>query len=315
MLTLVGVVGYVIIESASFFDAFYMTVITISTVGYGEVIELSEAGRAFSIVLVIVGVGLVFYTATAALELVFERQPLREQRALQKKIDSLDGHYIVCGFGRVGRHAWEHIIGDGQDCVVIDRDSDRADNARQAGALVVEGDATQNDTLERAGIDRAAGLVASVEKDSDNLVIVLSARSANHDMVISARADDTEVESKMVLAGADRVVAPQVVGGHRLAELTVHKEVADFVDLVHAGRHVEFRVEEFEIADGTDLAGSNLRDSDIRSRSGAMVFALEQPDGTVVVNPSPDTAFQAGARLVAIGTDQQLRQLRLLVEP
>lgn len=315
MLTLVGVVGYVIIESASFFDAFYMTVITISTVGYGEVIELSEAGRAFSIVLVIVGVGLVFYTATAALELVFERQPLREQRALQKKIDSLDGHYIVCGFGRVGRHAWEHIIGDGQDCVVIDRDSDRADNARQAGALVVEGDATQNDTLERAGIDRAAGLVASVEKDSDNLVIVLSARSANRDMVISARADDTEVESKMVLAGADRVVAPQVVGGHRLAELTVHKEVADFVDLVHAGRHVEFRVEEFEIADGTDLAGSNLRDSDIRSRSGAMVFALEQPDGTVVVNPSPDTAFQAGARLVAIGTDQQLRQLRLLVEP
>lgn len=315
MLTLVGVVGYVIIESASFFDAFYMTVITISTVGYGEVIELSEAGRAFSIVLVIVGVGLVFYTATAALELVFERQPLREQRALQKKIDSLDGHYIVCGFGRVGRHAWEHIVGDGQDCVVIDRDSERADHARQAGALVVEGDATQNDTLDRAGIDRAAGLVASVEKDSDNLVIVLSARSANHDMVISARADDTEVESKMVLAGADRVVAPQVVGGHRLAELTVHKEVADFVDLVHAGRHVEFRVEEFEIADGTDLAGSNLRDSDIRSRSGAMVFALEQPDGTVVVNPSPDTAFQAGARLVAIGTDQQLRQLRLLVEP
>lgn len=315
MLTLVGVVGYVIIESASFFDAFYMTVITISTVGYGEVIELSEAGRAFSIVLVIVGVGLVFYTATAALELVFERQPLREQRALQKKIDSLDGHYIVCGFGRVGRHAWEHIVGDGQDCVVIDRDSERADHARQAGALVVEGDATQNDTLDRAGIDRAAGLVASVEKDSDNLVIVLSARSANRDMVISARADDTEVESKMVLAGADRVVAPQVVGGHRLAELTVHKEVADFVDLVHAGRHVEFRVEEFEIADGTDLAGSNLRDSDIRSRSGAMVFALEQPDGTVVVNPSPDTAFQAGARLVAIGTDQQLRQLRLLVEP
>jgi voltage-gated potassium channel len=314
VLTLVGAAGYMAIESEGFFDSFYMTIITISTVGYGEIFELSTAGRLFSIVLVVLGVGLVFYTATATFEFAFERQPTRRIRALQKQIDGLSGHYIICGFGRVGRNAWRRIEGEGHDSVVLDNNPDRVQMATDMGALAIEGDATQNQALERAGISRAAGLIASVKLDSDNLVIVLSARSVNRDIMISARADTTESEDKLVLAGADRVVAPQVVGGHRLAELTVHREVADFVDLVHGGRHVEFKVEEFPLEDGASLVGLNLRQSEIRSRSGAMVFALEEPDGGLVVNPNPDIVFAPGCRLVAIGTDSQLQALRKMIE-
>ncbi|NNF70542.1 MAG: potassium channel family protein, partial [Acidimicrobiia bacterium] len=234
-LTMLGTGGYVVIESASVFDSFYMTIITISTVGFEEVIELSAAGRTLSVVLVVLGVGLVFYTATAAVELIIANQPKRRMRALEREVDSLSGHYVVCGFGRVGRNAWQHIVDDGKSVVVIDNSPEKIEAATAAGALAVEGDATHNDILELAGVSRAAGLVASVAQDSDNLVIVLSSRTANPGLLITARANEGEAEEKLVMAGADRVVAPPKVGGHRLAALVLHRELADFVDLVHGG--------------------------------------------------------------------------------
>ena len=313
-LTAIGTVGYAIIESAPIFDAFYMTIITISTVGFAEVIDLSTAGRTLSVFLVVLGVGLVFYTATAAVELIIANQPKRRKKALEREIDNLSGHYIVCGFGRVGRNAWQHIVDDKKSVVVIDKSADKAEAAAEVGALVLEGDATHNEILQRAGVTRAAGLVASVEQDSDNLVIVLSARSANPGLLITARANEGEAEEKLVMAGADRVVAPPKVGGHRLAALVLHRELADFVDLVHGGRTVEFKVEEFQIVAGSPLAGVSLRESEIRGRSGAMVFAIEEPGGGLVVNPDPDLVFLDGARVVAIGTDDQLSRLRTLVD-
>jgi len=313
-LTAAGTVGYVVIESASVFDSFYMTIITISTVGFEEVIELSSVGRTLSVVLVVLGVGLVFYTATAAIEVIIANQPKRWKRALEREIDSLTGHYIVCGFGRVGRNAWQHIVDDGKQVVVIDHNPEKVEAAAAAGALVVEGDATRNEILERSGVTRAAGLVASVEQDSDNLVIVLSSRTANPGILITARANEGEAEEKLVMAGADRVVAPPKVGGHRLAALVLHRELADFVDLVHGGRTVEFKVEEFLIRADSSLAGVSLRESQIRGRSGAMVFAVEEPGGGLIVNPDPDLIFAVDARVVAIGTDEQLGRLRVLVE-
>ena len=254
-LTAAGTIGYVVIESASVFDSFYMTIITISTVGFEEVIQLSSAGRTLSVVLVVIGVGLVFYTATAAIEVILANQPKRWKRALEREIDSLTGHYIVCGFGRVGRIAWQHIVDDGRQVVVIDLSTEKVEAAVAAGALAVEGDATHNDILEQAGVSRAAGLVACVAQDSDNLVIVLSSRTANPGLLITARANEGEAEEKLVMAGADRVVAPPKVGGHRLAALVLHRELADFVDLVHGGRTVEFKVEEFQIGADSALAG------------------------------------------------------------
>jgi len=314
VLTAFGTLGYVIIESADVFDAFYMTVITISTVGFAEVIELGNAGRLLSVVLVVLGVGLVFYTATAAVELIIANQPKRRKKALNREIESLRGHYIVCGFGRVGRNAWQHITDDEKAVVVIDVNPDRVEAATAAGALVVEGDATRNDTLQQAGVTRAAGLVASVAQDSDNLVIVLSSRTVNPDLLITARANEGEAEEKLVMAGADRVVAPPKVGGHRLASLVLHRELADFVDLVHAGRTVEFKVEEFLVDENSPLAGVSLRESQIRGRAGAMVFAVEEPGGGLIVNPDPDLVFVVGARVVAIGTDDQLTRMRQLVD-
>ncbi len=313
-LTLSGTLGYVILESAPVFDAFYMTVITISTVGFAEVIDLSTAGRVLSVFLVVLGVGLVFYTATAAVELIIANQPKRRMKALERDIDKLSGHYIVCGFGRVGRNAWQHIVDDDKPVVVIDNSPDKAEQATEAGALVVEGDATHNEILQRAGVTRAAGLVASVAQDSDNLVIVLSSRTANAGLLITARANEGEAEEKLVMAGADRVVAPPKVGGHRLAALVLHRELADFVDLVHGGRTVEFKVEEFLIDHDSSLVGVSLRQSQIRGRSGAMVFAVEEPGGGLIVNPDPDLVFLDGARVVAIGTDEQLGLLRSLVD-
>lgn len=313
-LTLSGTLGYVILESAPVFDAFYMTIITISTVGFAEVIDLSTAGRVLSVFLVVLGVGLVFYTATAAVELIIANQPKRRSRALERDIDKLRGHYIVCGFGRVGRNAWQHIVDDGKQVVVIDNSPDKSEQATEAGGLVVEGDATHNEILQRAGVTRAAGLVASVAQDSDNLVIVLSSRTANPDLLITARANEGEAEEKLVMAGADRVVAPPKVGGHRLAALVLHRELADFVDLVHGGRTVEFKVEEFLIDQDASLAGVSLRESQIRGRSGAMVFAVEEPGGGLIVNPDPDLIFLVGARVVAIGTDEQLSRLRVMVD-
>ncbi|MBT8215973.1 MAG: potassium channel protein [Acidimicrobiia bacterium] len=313
VLTVVGTLGYVFIEGAPVFDAFYMTIITVSTVGFEEVFELSSVGRTWSVVLVVLGVGLVFYTATAAIEVVIANQPNRRKRALEREIDNLSSHYIVCGWGRVGRNAWQHIADEGESVVVIDSDPGRCEAATAAGALVVEGNATSYETLEKAGLERAAGLVASVADDSDNLVIVLSARSVRPDLLITARANEGEAEEKLVLAGADRVVAPPKVGGHRLAALVLHRELADFVDLVHGGRTVEFKVEEFLIDAGSALAGVSLRESHIRGRSGAMIFAVEEPGGGLIVNPDPDLVFLAGATVVAIGTDQQLSRLRELV--
>jgi len=313
-LTLLGTVGYTILDAVPVFDALYMTVITISTVGYAEVFEVGTAGRILTIVLVVLGVGLVFYTATAAVELILANQPRRRMKALEKEIDSLRGHYIVCGFGRVGRNAWQHIVDDGKQVVVIDDNADKVEAAAAAGALVVEGDATHNEVLERAGVTRAAGMVASVATDSDNLVIVLSSRTANPGLLITARANEGEAEEKLVMAGADRVVAPPKVGGHRLAALVLHRELADFVDLVHGGRTVEFKVEEFHIDAASPLAGVSLRESQIRGRSGAMVFAVEEPGGGLIVNPDPDLIFVVEARIVAIGTDEQLSRLRVLVE-
>lgn len=313
-LSVVGTVGYMILESAPIFDAFYMTMITISTVGFAEVIELGIAGRTLSIALVVLGVGLVFYTATAAVELIIANHPKRRKKAVEREIDGLDGHYIVCGFGRVGRNAWEHIVDDRKPVVVIDKNPHKAEAAAEAGALVIEGDATHNEILLKAGVDRAAGLIASVAEDSENLVIVLSARTANPSLLITARANEGEAEEKLVMAGADRVVAPPKVGGHRLASLVLHRELADFVDLVHGGRTVEFKVEEFLIDQNSPMAGVSLRESEIRGRSGAMVFAVEEPGGGLIVNPDPDLIFLSGARVVAIGTDDQLSRLRTIVE-
>lgn len=309
----VGTVGYRVVEGAPWWESLYMVLMTVSTVGFAEVFPLGLAGQILTGLLIVFGVGTALYTAGVALEVAIVQVSDRGRKArMQREIDSLSNHQIVCGFGRVGQAAWEDILEHSSDVVVIEVDPDAAADARAQGALVVEGDATHNDALLAAGIDRAAGLIACVSSDSDNLVIVLSARSLNSSLPVVARANDIEAEEKIRLAGADRVVAPQRVGARRMAAMALQPGLADFVDLVIRGHHVEFRVERVTVASGSRLDGQSLKGAGVRQHSGAMVLAIERPHEGVEVNPDADRIIPRGSVLVAIGTSAQIAALNAL---
>lgn len=314
LVTIGGALGYIAIEGASFGDALYMTVMTISTVGFAEVFPLSAAGRFFTTGLIVLGVGAALYTAALALEIGLERvfgSDVRQRRML-REIDRLNDHIIVCGFGRVGSQTWKALRGEDVPVCVIEIESETAERARNAGALVVEGDATRNDVLDAAGISVARTLISCVREDSDNLVIVLSAKHRRHDIPVIARANEIEAEEKLKLAGADRVVSPQMVGAHRLAALAAEPRLDEFVDVILHGKLVELRIEGFEVGENSVLAGTSLRDSDIRELSGAQVLALESPSGDIVFNPGPDALIRPGHTLIAIGSSDQIERLRVI---
>ncbi len=312
LITLGGAVGYTIVEGASFGDALYMTVLTISTVGFREIFPLSESGRILTTGLIVVGVGTALYTAGTALEIGLERflgGDLRRRR-MQREIDQLNQHVIVAGFGRVGSHTWEALRSEDVPVVVVESDAVAVQAARDAGGLVVEGDATRNEALELAGIDRARALIACVREDSDNLVIVLSAKSRRGDLPVISRANEVESRDKLLLAGADRIVSPQLVGAHRLAALAAEPRLDEFVDVILHGKLMELRIEGFEVGEGSSLSGQMLRDVDIRALSGAQVLALETPDGDIVFNPEPGATIRPGHTLIAIGSSEQVERLR-----
>ncbi len=310
--TLIGTIGYRLIEGAPWFDSFYMVVMTITTVGFLEVFPLSTLGRLWTVILIISGLGSVFYTASVGLELIVESTSISgRRRRLQRDIDRLSNHHILCGFGRVGVSVWQDLVDGGEDVVVIEINEDRFAYAESLGALVVLGDATSNASLDQAGIDRAASVMASVRNDADNLVICLSAKAIRNDVHVIARADEAESEEKLQLAGADRVVAPNRVGARRMAVMAMQRGFGDVIEFVMQGsRHFELRVERI-LVEGV-LVGETLKTAAIRERLGAMVVGIDDPTSGVIINPDPDLMLLPGQSLVAIGTFEQLEQLRKL---
>lgn len=313
----IGTVGFMLIEGMSAFDGLYLTVITISTLGFGPGVFLGTGGRAFAIILLVLGLGGVLYTAVVGLELAVDRLlgDDRQKKRMQRTIESLSGHTIVCGYGQVGATTWRRLRDEGVDVVVIDSDPKLIESALEAGALAITGDATHDGVLEVAGLDRAASLVAAVRSDSDNLVITLSAKARRPDILVVARAIDSEAERKLFMAGADRVVAPQQVGAERLAALVLNTDLAEFFDLMIAGRMVEFRVAEFPIFEASPIIGQSLRDLDLRAQGGAMVIAVGRRRDQLDLNPDPSLVFRAGQVLVAVGSQQQLDALKRLAAP
>ena len=307
-----GTLGYRAIEDMSAIDAFYMTAITISTVGFGEVGgDLSSQGKLFTVGVIIFGMGGALYTAAVGIERRVDRilGGERKRRRMAKDIERLNGHIILCGYGRVRRAVWKDLAARDTDVVVIEVLPDTVHAAQSDGALVVEGNATHDEVLVSAGIDRASTLIAAVRDDSDNIVITLSAKARRRDLLVIARVVEPANEGTLYMAGADRVVAPQQVGAEKLAALTLHPDLAEFIELVVRGRTVEFRVAEYTVPEGAALVGKTLRELDIRNQVGALVLAVGTPEGSLALNPDPDVAFRAGSIVVGFGTQEQLDRL------
>lgn len=314
-LIVLGTVGYVVIEDAPAFEALWMVMLTITTVGYSLPFPLSKAGEAFTIAVMVIGVGLLFYTAGAVIEQLFVLRGERRTGRVMRMVTHMRDHVILCGLGRVGTGTLRALEVRGVDVVVIENNSAAAQSARDDGMLVIDGDATHNDALQAAGIHRARALVACVTDDADNLVIVLSARSLAPDLHIVSRASEIEWEEKLRMAGADRVVAPQVVGSERLAAMAVERNLADVFDIVVDGRALEFVVEEVVVSELSPLAGCTIRETAMREKSGAMILAVEDSKRHTLATPTPDHIVEAGALVILVGTPDQVETAESLLRP
>ncbi len=303
----VGTIGYLII-GLSFTEAVYQTVTTVTTVGYRELADFNTAQQWFTILIIITGVSTVLYTFTLAVQVVVEGQ-LRDfvgRRLMDREIGKLDGHTIVCGWGRVGRAVADDLVAAGHQVVVVDVDAERVQ--RLAYPTVV-GDATLDSTLRSAGLAKARALIAALEGDAENLFVTLSAKAIRPDLFVVARARQDESVPKLANAGADRVVNPQELGAARMASFVARPNVAEFVDVVMHERSLEFRMQELSVDPGSPLAGCTLREANLPSRTGVLVLAMRGTDGTFTTNPSPDTMIEPGQVLIAVGTDADLVRL------
>ena len=315
VIVVVGTFGYVLIERVNVFDALYMVVITITTVGFGEAFELSDAGRLWTMFILVSGFGIAIFTAVASIEYLVDLGEVRKRAKMQRQAAQLRNHVIICGWGRVGRGTWSELNLKGKTSVVVESDPERADAAEAAGALLIRGDATHNDVLEVAGIHDAQALIACVADDSDNLVIALSVKALRPDLRVICRATEMESERKLRLAGADAVVAPQAVGAERLAALALQPELAQIFDVVVGDSPVEFHVEELDIESECAVDGRTIQESGIRQDSGALILAVEGQSDQYVVNPGPEVLLTAGDKLVVVGTKDQVRKAADIVQP
>ncbi len=311
LVLVVGTAGYLLL-GFGFLDALYQTVTTVATVGFREVQPLDTAGKVFTMALILFGVGATLYAFSVLIETLLEGRlnELLGRRRMNRAIGAMDDHVIICGWGRVGRSIAAEVAEAGRALVVIDHDGERLADCPHPSVL---GDATEDEVLLAARVERAASLVAAVDRDAANSFIVLSARALRPDLFLVARVRSTDAEAKMRRAGADRVVNPQHIGGSRMAAFVLRPHVAEFLDVVMHEGNLELCLEELVVAAGSDVAGGTIAESHLRSRTGALVLAVRDGDGTFRSNPPPDTRFEPGQVVIAIGTEAELVALEKLV--
>lgn len=310
-----GTLGYILVEGWPALDSLYMTVITIATVGYGEVYELSAAGEVFTIVLIFLGVAMVGLAVSSMGQMVVEGEIRRVlgRRHLERQIRELEGHYVVCGFGRMGRTLARMLEEAGRSVVVVETDEAKLQRAGEEGHLYVRGDATTEEVLKAANLSQAAGLVTTVASDAENLFITLTAREMNPSLFILARAFDERSEHKLRRAGADRVVAPTQIGAARMAHAILRPTVVEFMELATHRESLELQMEELGLQEGSSLCGMTLEESPIRSRYGLIVIAIKRADGHMIFNPASDTELKVGDTLITMGRPENLKELGTLL--
>jgi len=312
----VGTVAFHETIDESWFQSFYRSVVTVTLTGLDSV-PASNGARIVSILLVVVGITIIAYAGAVIVEAVaggVVTGALAERRR-ERAIHQLHDHFIICGYGRVGRRVAEEFRAASVPYLVLDYHEDAVEAARDDGVLLLEGDATRDENLRRAGLDRARGLVAASDSDADNLYVVLSARSARPDLTIVARASRADSERKLILAGADRVVLPYTTAGQVMANLVLKPQVTAFLDVVTTATGPDLQLAEIEVRDTCSAAGQTIRELRIRHETGAIVVALRKPDGSFDTTPEPDTPIEVGDVLIGVGSPDEIRALEDLFAP
>ena len=311
----IGVVGYYAIEGWTLLEGAYMVVITLFTIGFEEVHQLSPAGMVFTVFLIISGVGTAVYIAGQAVEIIVEGEIFGYQRKkrMDKEIAGMKGHYIICGYGRVGHEVAQAFQAAKVPFVVIDPKPATAEELEFHSAPNIIGDATSDTTLMRAGIERAIGLVACSDSDVANVYVTLSARALNPNLFIVARAGFRDTEKKLTTAGANRVISPYFIAGRRMAAMAAHPVTSDFLDLVTHGGQVEFSLHEIAIPPDSPLDSKSLGEADIRGTTGTTILAIRRSDGSFDLQPNSSSKVRGGDILVVLGTLEQAERLEKLI--
>lgn len=310
----VGTVGFRVIEGYSLFDAFYMTLITITTVGYQEIRPLSHGGRIFNSFLILFGVTAMFFAVGAMTQTIIELQ-LQDrygERRIKRVIMQMKDHYIVCGFGRVGRNAAFELQRAGVPFLVIDRNEQRVERATQAGMPTLTADVMRDETLREAGVLRARGLIAALATDAENVFVILSAKTLNPSLTVVTRASEEDAEQKLRRAGADTVLSPYSIAGHRLAQALIRPHGVQLIDFAGRTLGLDVTTEQLRVMAESKFAAKELGDVAPRE-SGVIVLALSKSDGKMIFNPSPETKIAAGDILIVMGEQPSLRALESLL--
>jgi voltage-gated potassium channel len=316
VLVLLGTSGYRLIEGWPLFDSLYMTVITLTTLGFMEVHPLSPAGRSFTMLLSVGGIFAFFYAATEVVRTIVtgELGRMLGRQRMEKALAGLRDHIVVCGFGRMGRLVCQELSSLGIPFVVVERSPALLAEFSILHGIPLAGDATADAVLRRAGVERARGLVTVAASDADNLFITMSARFLNEKLLIVARAEAEGAEQKLLRAGASRVVSPYAIGGQRVAQAVLRPAVMDFLELATRSEHLELQIEEVEVAAASALAGRSLEQSHVRRDLGVIIVAIKKPAGHMVFNPAGAAVLETGDLLITLGHRQQLDRLERLAE-
>ncbi|SMO81011.1 voltage-gated potassium channel [Balnearium lithotrophicum] len=317
-LVLVSTVGIKLIEGWSWLDSLWHVIITISTVGYGEIHPLSPTGRVFTMLIIVVAFVVFAYGASTVATMIFEGE-LRKiftVKRMEKMVSKLRNHTIVCGLGRTGQAAVKELWKEKVPFVVIEKDEERIEEAKEKypNIIYIHGDATEDDVLVKAGVKSAANMIVATANDADNLFITLSAKNLNPRIRIVTRANREENVLKLKRAGATEVILPNIIGGLRMASLAIRPSVVSFLDIVTHHGEIDLRLEEIKVPKGSPFHGKLLKDLDIPKRTGVIVIGIQREDGSFILNPTSTTMVLEGDSLIIIGTKEQAEKLKKLVK-
>ena len=317
IVNVIGTVGYLLLLDIDFIDALYMTVITISTVGFGEVVPLTTAGKNFTILLIFLSLGIIGYAGSSIVNFFFEgkiRDAWRE-RKMRDRLDHLENHVIVCGAGETGRHVIQTLREEHVDFIVIEENEEKAEALKEDKVMVLVDDATTDEALEKAGIKRAKGLVVALSTDANNLYTVLTAREMNESLMIIARAINNNSHDKLVRAGANKTVSPNEIGGHRMASMLLKPSVVAFLDTItHSGK-IDLNLNQVVIHPKSQLCDKTLMEANIPEKTDLIIIAIkDQQDDDIIFNPMKDYRLKPYQTLIVLGEDKDLFKLKQLAE-